>query len=180
LGELSAGRDEGLDELSAGGDESLGELHLPEITFSTALAWAMRVADQICPPAGAETTGEDAASLLGPHAFPDPDLAGAAARAGANDTGDGGPWPRGAAGSNGVRSSSSKWRPMREGLVKMEGTAAAAAAVAEAAGTRGRVAAAAAGDAEGTGRSAGREVLRENERTSSAESKMVGSGVAGG
>jgi hypothetical protein len=166
LGELSAGRDEGLDELSAGGDESLGELHLPEITFSTALAWAMRVADQICPPAGAETTGEDAASLLGPHAFPDPDLAGAAARAGANDTGDGGPWPRGAAGSNGVRSSSSKWRPMREGLVKMEGTAAA-----EAARRRGRATAAAPGDAEGTERSAGRGVLRENETTSSAESK---------
>jgi hypothetical protein len=125
----------------------------------------MRVADQICPPAGAGLAGEvagGAASLFGPQAFPDPDLAGA----GANGTGDGGPRPRGAVGSKGVRSSSSKCRPMRDGLVKMEGTAAA-----EAAGTRGRATAAAPGDAEGTERSAGRGVLRENETTSSAESK---------
>jgi hypothetical protein len=85
--------------------------HLPEMTFSTALAWAMRVADQIWPPAeaGAGPTGEDAgeASFLGPHAFPDPDLVGATTGAGAYDVGDGA-GRRGAAGSKGVRSSSSK------------------------------------------------------------------------
>lgn len=135
------------------------------MTFSTALAWAMRVADQIWPPAetGAEPTGEDAgeASFLGPHALPGPDLAGATTGAGANDVGDGAA-RRGAAGSKGVRSSSSKWRPIRDGLVRKEGiAAAAAAAVGEATGTRGRAAAAATGDAEATVRSAGRGVLRE-------------------
>ena len=34
-------------DLGAGGDEGFDGCHLPEITFSTALAWAMRVADQI-------------------------------------------------------------------------------------------------------------------------------------
>jgi hypothetical protein len=87
--------------------------HLPEITFSTALAWAMRVADQIWPPveAGAGLTGDatGAASLLGPQAFPGPDLGGTTtgAGAGANDVGDGA-GRRGAADSKGVRSSSSK------------------------------------------------------------------------
>lgn len=95
----------------AGGDEGFDGCHLPEMTFSNALAWAMRVADQIWPPAeaGAGPTGEDAgeASFLGPHAFPGPDLVGATTGAGANDVGDGA-GRRGAAGSKGVRSSSSK------------------------------------------------------------------------
>jgi hypothetical protein len=69
---------------------------------------------------------------------------------------------RGAAGSKGVRSSSSKWRPMRDGVVRKDGiaAAAAAAAVGEGTGTRGRATAAATGDADVTGRSAGRGVLR--------------------
>jgi len=157
----SAGADAG----AAGGDEGLDGFHLPEITFSTALAWAIRVADQIWPPAGAcggptgEATGE--ASLLGPQAFPGPDLVGATRGAGANEVGDCA-GRRGAAGSKGVRSSSSKWRPMRDGVVRKDGiaAAAAAAAVGEATGTRGRATAAATGDGEGTGRSVGRGVLR--------------------
>lgn len=55
---------------------------------------------------------------------------------------------------------------MRDGLVRKEGiAAAAAAAVGEATGTRGRATAAATGDAEATVRSAGRGVLRQTRRT---------------
>jgi len=54
---------------------------------------------------------------------------------------------------------------MRDGLVRKEGiAAAAAAAVGEATGTRGRATAAATGDGEATVRSAGRGVLRQTRR----------------
>lgn len=129
--------------------------HLPEITFSTALACAMRVADQIWPPvaAGAAGAAGGAASFFAPQAFPGADLAaGPTAGAEGNDGGDGA-GRRGVAGSKGVRSSSSKWRPMREGLVRKEGIAAAAVA---AAGVRGRADAAEEEDGAAAGRSGGR------------------------
>lgn len=161
-------------DTGASGDEGFDGCHLPEITFSTALAWAMRVADQIWPPgeAGAGPTGDaaGAASLLGPQTFPGPDLAGTTTGAGANDVGDGA-GRRGAAGSKGVRSSSSKWRPMRDGVVRKDGiaAAAAAAAVGEGTGTRGRATAAATGDADVTGRSAGRGVTPGAEGSGSSD-----------
>jgi hypothetical protein len=82
----------------------------------------MRVADQIWPPlaAGAAGAAAGAASFFAPQAFPGPDLAGPAAGAEGNDDGGDDAGRRGASGSKAVRSSSSKWRPMREGLVRKE------------------------------------------------------------
>ena len=68
---------------------------------------------------------------------------------------------------------------MRDGLVRKEGiAAAAAAAVGEATGTRGRATAAATGDAEATVRSAGRGVLRQTDEPGQFISEGGGSGGA--
>lgn len=68
-----------------------------------------------------------------------------------------------------MRSSSSKWRPMRDGLVRKEGIVAAAVAAEEAAGVRGRADAADEGDGAAVWRSAGRAEMPGAEGRGSSE-----------
>ncbi|KAF0890307.1 hypothetical protein E2562_002719 [Oryza meyeriana var. granulata] len=100
-------------------EEGFDECHLTEITFSTVFACTMCIADQIWPPeaaAGPTGTAAGAASLLGPQAFLGLDLVvRTIAGDGAFDGGEGA-GRRGVVTSNGVRSSSSKWQLMREGV----------------------------------------------------------------